>query len=512
MTIYHHNLLLVGDRSRVWKEFERICEQAGYTVTRTDSTLEALAILDEESFGICLVDPEMFGVDDLLIQTQRNRDKGVLIGITADLTTQTVLRLLELGMWDCLRRDIPHNLLLLRIERAILERQGQIKQKSFSSAGPVQFTLLGLPSATRYCRTCYTVVEDRTLFCGNCQSERPKEGWARILESRFPWLGFPMDGRFVIEQVIGRGGAGVVYRAVDNQLRRQLAVKIVVISPELNAEKRNQSIRQLKAEALATAKVSSPHVVEIWDVIGLDESTTALVMDYIEGVTLSRYVREEGKLSVERSLKIARQVALALAAAHDQRLVHRDIKPQNIMIELLPDRSPFARVLDFGIVHAIDQLSEKKLSNVGTPMFAAPEQIKSLPIDERTDIYALGGVIHLMLTGSPPFPGKDARKLCRAHLKSPIPKLGIDVTTSTPLLRLLNQIISHCLAKKQNNRFSNIHKLIQAIDAALASSALNSCAQNISLPEQNSTASQLSTSDAEVDKILAQYLTRKKRN
>ena len=503
MTIAHQNVLIVGDRSQTWSRIAEVVRSAGYAVTKTDSILEALSMVDDEAFGVCVISPHVLGVEDLLAETQRSQDKSVVIALTDNLQDRMVTRLLDMGLWDCLRLDTPDTLLLLRMERALLERHGQDRRRFSGGTGPVEFTLMGLPSASRYCRSCYTITRDQAIRCEACHADRPESGWPRILESRFPWLGYPMDGRFVIEQVIGRGGAGVVYRAVDNQLRRQLAVKVVVIAEDLSPDRRIQSIQQLKAEALATAKVRSPHVVEIWDVVGLDETTTALIMDYIEGVTLSRYVRDQGALKVPRALAIARQVALALAAAHEHRLVHRDIKPQNVMVETLPDGSPFARVLDFGIVHAIDHLSEGKLSNVGTPMFAAPEQIRSQEIDERTDIYALGGVIHLMLTGEPPYPGKDARTLCRAHLHNEVPDLPASFEASPQVLEMLNGIIHCCLAKEPIRRFANIHNLIAALDEAMERAAIDASVDGTTTQELAPVVPQRKT----MDRMLERYLS-----
>ncbi len=217
-----------------------------------------------------------------------------------------------------------------------------------------------------------------------------------------------LAGRYDLDEVLGRGGMGTVYRAADRVLGRSVAVKLL---PGLLAEHDPTSVARFEREARAAAALNHPAVVAIYDT-GADENTRFIVMELVSGRSLEAIVRDEGGLDPDRAASIAAQVADALAAAHAAGIVHRDVKPANVMVA--EDGS--VKVLDFGIARATDATTLTQASSVvGTAAYMSPEQALGKPADERSDIYALGCALYAMLAGHPPFTGDATAALLHQH-------------------------------------------------------------------------------------------------
>ena len=217
-----------------------------------------------------------------------------------------------------------------------------------------------------------------------------------------------LAGRYQLEEVIGRGGMGTVYRATDKVLGRPVAVKVL---PAALAEQDPANVPRFEREARAAAALNHRAVVAIYD-SGADEDARFIVMELVPGRSLDQIVREEAPLAPTRAAGIAARVADALAAAHKAGIVHRDIKPANVMVA--DDGS--VKVLDFGIARAADHTAlTQGASVVGTASYMAPEQALGRAADERSDIYALGCVLYAMLTGAPPFTGEGAAAILNQH-------------------------------------------------------------------------------------------------
>ncbi|HWC86404.1 MAG TPA: protein kinase [Solirubrobacteraceae bacterium] len=210
-----------------------------------------------------------------------------------------------------------------------------------------------------------------------------------------------LAGRYELGEVIGRGGMGTVYRAVDRILGREVAVKTL---PWLLADQDPTNIARFEREARAAAKLSHPAVVSVYDT-GADDRTHFIVMELVAGRSLEAILREQGPLDPEHAVRIATRVAEALAAAHAAGVVHRDIKPANVMVA--DDGS--VKVLDFGIARAAGTSTLTQGSSViGTAAYMSPEQAVGEAADERSDIYSLGCVLYALLTGHPPFTGEGS--------------------------------------------------------------------------------------------------------
>jgi len=237
------------------------------------------------------------------------------------------------------------------------------------------------------------------------------------------YLGTVLDGRYEILEVLGTGGMSTVYKARDNRLNRLVAIKILKDDLALDGEFR----RRFQTESQAVAMLSSPNIVAIYDVSkSLD--VEYIVMELIEGITLKQYMNRKGRLNWKESLHFATQITRALNHAHSRGIIHRDIKPHNIMI--LKDGS--VKVADFGIARLQDsQSSTLTQEALGSVHYISPEQAKGAQVDARSDLYSVGVVLYEMLTSRLPFEGDSAVSVAIQHISS-IPLSPRDINPEIP--------------------------------------------------------------------------------
>ena len=248
--------------------------------------------------------------------------------------------------------------------------------------------------------------------------------------------------RYRLDEVIGRGGMSTVYRGTDTALDRVVAVK-VALDPLV--EQSPIYLARFTREATAGAAIDHPGVVTVYDA-GADGPTRFIVMEFIEGKSLADLLREHSPLEPAEAADIAAQAADALSAAHARGIVHRDIKPGNIMVT--PDGS--VKVLDFGIARAVDSGTLTQTATVlGTSAYMSPEQALGQPADARSDIYSLGCVLYEMLTGKPPFVADVAAAVMHQHVRVE-PKPARDRNPAIPLA--LNDVVMQMLAKDPKDR------------------------------------------------------------
>lgn len=261
-------------------------------------------------------------------------------------------------------------------------------------------------------------------------------------------------GPYEVQEVVGRGGMGIVLRAVDPKLHRTVALK--VMRPELATSP--VAVDRFLKEARAAAAVKDDHVVMIHAVH--DEGPIPyLVMEFVEGETLQQKIDREGGLAVEDVVRIGREVALGLAAAHRRGLVHRDVKPANI---LLDNETRRARITDFGLARTLFDAKETLAGAIaGTPAYMAPEQAQGARGDQRSDLFSLGGVIYAMCSGRTPFQGETSLATLRAvcdEAHRPVREL----VPSTPLW--LEQIVDRLLAKDPDVRLGSAEEVARWLD------------------------------------------------
>ncbi len=260
-----------------------------------------------------------------------------------------------------------------------------------------------------------------------------------------------LKNRYRLGRVLGRGGMCIVYQAWDTRLQRDVAIKR--LEPPLNQDPRTRA--RFDREGRALARLSHPNVVTLID-RGSTETDDYLVFEYVEGRSLKEIVKDN-PLDVAEAGRILGQVAEGLAAAHQAGIVHRDVKPQNILI----DRNGHAKVTDFGIATGPDWTKVTKAGSViGSARYMSPEQVKSKPVDARSDIYSLGVVMYEMLAGHPPFDGANMPEIARHHLNTPPPPLR-DLRPDLP--PGLEKVVMRCLEKLPEDRFVSMDEVLGAL-------------------------------------------------
>ncbi|MBQ9345971.1 MAG: Stk1 family PASTA domain-containing Ser/Thr kinase, partial [Oscillibacter sp.] len=268
-----------------------------------------------------------------------------------------------------------------------------------------------------------------------------------------PYIGRTLDSRYEILERIGTGGMAVVYKAKDNRLGRLVAVKILRSDLAQDEDLR----RRFNAESQAVAQLSSPHIVAVYDV-SRGGDTEYIIMELIDGITLKQYMEKRGRLNWRESLHFITQIMRGLAHAHSKGIIHRDIKPQNIMV--LRDGS--VKVADFGIAvleNASQTLTQQALGSVH---YISPEQARGERTDARSDIYSAGVVLYEMLTGRLPFEGESAVSVALQHLNSTPPNPR---SVNPDIPEQLELICMKAMAQDRLRRYSSAEFMIQDLES-----------------------------------------------
>ncbi len=268
--------------------------------------------------------------------------------------------------------------------------------------------------------------------------------------------------------LLGTGGMGAVYRAEHLGIHRPVAIK--VLQPDF-ANDANFAAR-FEREAQAAGRMQHPNCVAVSDFGKLDDGSLYLVMELAEGVILADVLAREGALEVRRALKIIRHILKALGHVHALSVVHRDVKPDNVILVETPEEPEFAKLLDFGIAKIVGENAAGEQSalttkgtTVGTPHYLSPEQALGRPIDARADFYSTTAMLFELLTAVPPYDAANPLNVLRMHVSNEIPKLGSVVGWQVP--PALEDLLAKGLAKKPDDRFFNATEYIRAIDDLL---------------------------------------------
>ncbi|MCF2656855.1 Stk1 family PASTA domain-containing Ser/Thr kinase [Lacrimispora saccharolytica] len=267
-------------------------------------------------------------------------------------------------------------------------------------------------------------------------------------------LGMMIGDRYEILDKIGTGGMSDVYKAKDDKLGRLVAIKVLKQEFAENAN----FVTKFRTEAQAAAGMMHPNIVNVYDV-GEEGGTHYIVMELVEGITLKKYIEKKQRLSVKEAVSIAIQVSMGIEAAHNNHIIHRDIKPQNIMIS----KDGKVKVTDFGIAKAVS--SNTITSNVmGSVHYTSPEQARGGYSDEKSDIYSLGITLFEMITGRVPFNGETTVAIAIKHIQEPMPSPRLYVP-EVPIS--VEQIILKCTQKSPDRRYQNMQELIDDLKRSL---------------------------------------------
>lgn len=264
-----------------------------------------------------------------------------------------------------------------------------------------------------------------------------------------------LQGRYEILEKIGSGGMSVVYKAKCHTLNRLVAIK--VLKEEFASDE--NFVSKFKMEAQAAARLSHPNIVNVYDVVD-EENLHYIVMELIEGITLKSYIEKKELLDSKEAIGIAIQVAQGIAAAHEQHIIHRDIKPQNMIIS----KDGKVKVADFGIARAVSSQTVNSSAAVGSVHYISPEQARGGYCDERSDIYSFGITLYEMVTGRVPFEGDNTVAVALAHLEDPVIPPG---DYNPQVYPGLEDIILKCTKKKPDRRYGSMEEVIHDLRRVL---------------------------------------------
>jgi tRNA A-37 threonylcarbamoyl transferase component Bud32 len=280
-------------------------------------------------------------------------------------------------------------------------------------------------------------------------------------------VGVVLDGRYRLDAVLGEGGMGSVFRAQHLAMDRRVAVKL--LKPHLTAD--HTALQRFAREARATLKVESPHAVKVLDYGVTPHGDYYMALEYLDGRTVQKELDIDGPFAPLRVLHIARHALDALGAAHRIGLVHRDIKPDNILLMRVGEDPDYAKLLDFGVAKLMEGAGTSAQSNLkltqagmvfGTPEFMSPEQACGLPLDGRSDLYSLAATMFAMLTGCGLYEGKTPIEWLTHHARTPPPHLEA-VQPELADYPELDALLQRCLAKQRDQRPATAEELTQEI-------------------------------------------------
>lgn len=428
----------------------------GYRAAAAAGGADALQLLHEQRVDAVLLDlhmPDMGGLETLIqIRARWDLTQLPVLMLTASGRPEDTVDAISAGANDYLVKPCDPAVAAAKISAALrVIRASRNTGSARALQGTQETTARG-----RVCPACRQAFQSSPGRCPFCGAPAPTAGWWDPSSIADRYVGRMLLEKYFVEGPVGEGGAGSVYRIREADLGGLFAGKIMVFNDANAMVTRERIVR----EARTLARLSNPHIVRVVELLRLDGNKVMLVMEFVSGETLNAHLTRQGVLPVAEALEITRQVCEGLLELHGAGLVHRDIKPDNIMIDRLPSGSPHVRLVDLGIVS--DAGHDPSLQLAGSPGYIAPEQFQDQQAaDPRSDMYALGCVLFEMLTGSPPF-GTATRALIE-KMRSDAPPLPA-VRDAPPRL---GAVVARMLARDPGDRYQNLDVVLRIAGAML---------------------------------------------
>ena len=318
------------------------------------------------------------------------------------------------------------------------------------------------PQGSLRCSNCDSIVSDQNITIPSDQNITISQvGWTRAAQTGMPAAGLSVSpgmllaGRYEIIKMLGQGGMGAVYQARDIELDRPVAVK--VIRAELADD--SKTLARFKQELILARQITHKNVIRIFD-LGAHEGVRFITMELVPGRDLSTLI-EKQRFTPEQAARLVRQICLALEAAHAEKVIHRDLKPQNVMV----DEAGVVRVMDFGLARSVELTGLTQTGTIlGTPAYMSPEQAKGTPVDERSDLFALGIILYELLTGQVPFQADTAWGTLVKRTQIPAePAISLDPNVP----QALSDIAAKCLAIDPAARYQSATEVLADLNAWL---------------------------------------------
>lgn len=317
-------------------------------------------------------------------------------------------------------------------------------------------------SEQRTCHVCAHRLPSDNAFCGACGARMPTSKSARDVDAL---IGQVIDSRFRMLRLIGSGGMGSVYLAEHVGIGKRVAIKV------LRADLRGHPdlVGRFRREAMAVSRLTDPHTITVFD-FGVWKGLVYLVMEYLRGTDLGLVLEHQGRVEPEWALGVARQLLSSLSEAHEQGVVHRDLKPENIFITRAAGGDELVKVLDFGLAKLMTETERSVDSGfktrdgalLGTPYFMAPEQIRGGQVDGRCDLYSVGALLYLMLTGRYPYDDKSPIRILEGHLTGELPSL-LEVAPTLALPAGTERLVTDLMALRPEDRPANALAVVARI-------------------------------------------------
>ena len=479
-------ILVVDDLEDNRSVLERRLRRQGHQVDSASGGRAALDRLARERFDLVLLDVMMPDLDGLAVLERMKADPALrdipVIMISALDDVASVVACIQRGAEDHLPKPFDPVLLRARISACLEKKRLRDVELEYLSAMARVIQAATAVEAGRYEAGSLAAVAGRADEIGRLarvfdamanqvkarekrlseqvdalrrEIEQAKHTTRQATPREAPNLptGQVFAGRFEILEEVGSGGMGMVYRALDRELGEQVALK--TLRPELLLDP--ALVERFKSEIRLARHISDKHVVRTHD-MGERDGVYFLTMEYVEGITVRELLDTRGRLGVSSALAIAAQLAESLVAAHDQGVIHRDIKPQNLLL----DATGMLKVMDFGVSRLADGsggLTEVGML-VGTPAYMAPEQLLAESFDERIDLYAAGVVLFECLTGRLPFEGNSAVAVIARVIRETAPRPS---SLNPEIPAVLDALVSRLLSKEPEQRPASAKELVRLL-------------------------------------------------